>query len=104
MIFIETPIFTKLITGLLPDDGYKELQRTLLVRPDIGAIIKGSGGLRKVRWNLPNEGKRGSLRIIYYWDIPESIYMLLPYKKSKKEDLTKEQIKILSQLMKEYLK
>jgi mRNA-degrading endonuclease RelE of RelBE toxin-antitoxin system len=104
MIFIETPIFTKLITELLPDDIYKELQRTLLFRPDIGVIIKGSGGLRKVRWNLPNEGKRGSLRIIYYWDISDSIYMLLPYKKSKKEDLTKEQIKILGQLMKERLK
>ena len=103
MIFIETPVFTKAITSLLSDDSYKELQKTLLYRPESGAVIKGSSGLRKMRWNLANKGKSGSLRIIYYWDTPDVIYMLYPYEKTKKEDLTKKQIKILSELVKEYL-
>ena len=103
MIFIETPVFTKAITGLLSDDSYKELQKTLLFRPESGAVIKGSSGLRKMRWKLANKGKSGSLRIIYYWDVPDVIYMLYPYEKTKQEDLTPEQIKILSELMKEYL-
>ena len=103
MIFIETPVFTKAITSLLSDDSYKELQKTLLYRPESGAVIKGSSGLRKIRWNLANKGKSGSLRIIYYWDVPDVIYMLYPYAKTKKEDLTPKQIKILSELVKEYL-
>jgi len=104
MIFIETPIFTKEVQALLPDDSYPEMQQALLVRPEAGNLIPGSGGLRKLRWKLPRVGKRGSLRIIYYWDTPSyTIYMLLPYKKSKQEDLTQDQLKILSRLIKEWL-
>ena len=104
MIFIETPLFTKLIKDLLPDENYRLLQQTILIRPEVGEIIRGGGGLRKVRWNLPGSGKRGGLRVIYYWDVPEdTIYMLLPYKKSKQEDLTPAQLKILRDLVKEGL-
>jgi len=75
------------------------------MRPEAGGLIRGSGGLRKIRWSLPGKGKRGGLRIIYYWDKPEDIfYMLTVYKKSKKEDLTRSQIKILRQLVEEWLK
>jgi len=104
MIFIETPIFTREVEHLLPDDSYRKLQQAILVRPEAGNLIQGSGGLRKIRWNLPGTGKRGSLRIIYYWDTPsDTIYMLLAYKKSKQEDLTQDQLKILSKLLKEWL-
>lgn len=67
MVFIETPIFTKLVIELLSDDSYAELQQMLLLRPDAGDVIPGSGGLRKVRWRIAGQGKRGGLRIIYYW-------------------------------------
>ena len=104
MVFIETPIFTKLVKELLPDEHYRELQRILLLRPDAGHIIQGSGGLRKIRWNIPGRGKRGGVRIIYYWDVPgDTIYMLLIFKKSKQEDLTPEQLKTLRNLVKEWL-
>ena len=76
-----TSIFTKEIRRLLPDDDYKQLQTALMLRPDAGDLIHGTGGLRKIRWNLPHKGKRGSLRVIYYWDKGNIIYMLLPYKK-----------------------
>ena len=105
MLFIETPLFTKLVKDLLPDDNYRLLQQTILIRPEVGDIIQGSGGLRKMRWHLPGVGKRGGLRVIYYWDVPEdTIYMLLPYRKSKQEDLTPAQLKILRSLVEEGLK
>jgi len=59
VIFIETPIFTRLVQDLLSDDEYRELQIALIVQPDLGPVIQGSGGLRKVRWALPGRGKRG---------------------------------------------
>ena len=80
-------------------------QLALLLRPEAGKIIRGSGGLRKIRWKYVSSGKRGGLRIIYFWDVPEDrIYMLLIYKKSKQEDLTPNQLKILRNLVKELLK
>jgi mRNA-degrading endonuclease RelE of RelBE toxin-antitoxin system len=104
MIFIETSIFTRDVQTLLPDDSYRKLQQAILVRPEAGSLIPGSGGLRKLRWSLPQAGKRGSLQIIYYWDTPsDTIYMLLAYKKNKQEDLTQDQLKILSRLIKEWL-
>ncbi|HQA93799.1 MAG TPA: type II toxin-antitoxin system RelE/ParE family toxin [Bacteroidales bacterium] len=104
MLFIETPIFTSEIQLLLQDEYYRNLQGNLAIRPDAGNIITGSGGLRKLRFGLKGIGKRGGLRIIYYWDPPDTLYMLFAYKKNKQEDLTKSQIKILSKLVQEYLK
>ena len=103
MIFIETSVFTREIKGLLPDEEYRMLQTALMFRPDAGDIIRGGGGLRKVRWNLPGRGKRGALRVIYYWDPPETIYMLLPYKKTDQDDLSPEQLKFLRNMVKEWL-
>ena len=104
MISIETSIFTKEITRLLADEHYRILQSALILRPDAGDLIRGSGGLRKIRWNLPGAGKRGALRVIYYWDPPDNIFMLLPFRKSKQDDLTQEQLKILRALVKEWLR
>jgi hypothetical protein len=66
MVIIETPVFTRQVQDLLADDDYRLLQVALINRPDLGAVIRGSGGLRKVRWNLPGKGKRrGWKRIIH---------------------------------------
>jgi len=105
MLFIETPLFTKLVTDLIPDDEYRKIQLALVLRPEAGKIIPGSGGLRKIRWKSGGSGKRGGLRLIYFWDVPkDTIYMLLIYKKSKQEDLTPNQLKTLRNLVKELLK
>jgi mRNA-degrading endonuclease RelE of RelBE toxin-antitoxin system len=101
MKFIETSIFTKQVQKLLPDENYRMLQSALMFKPDAGPVISGSGGLRKIRWRLPGSGKRGSLRLIYYWDPPENIYMIFMYKKTDQEDLTPLQIKALKKLIKE---
>ena len=103
MIFIETSVFTKEIRRLLSDDHYRMLQTALMLRPDAGDLIRGSGGLRKVRWSLPGMGKRGALRVIYYWDQAETVYMLFAYKKTVQEDLTAQQLSLLKRLVKERL-
>jgi len=104
MRFIETPIFTQEIGAFLSDEEYRSLQLALLFRPEQGAVIPGSGGLRKLRWGFRGKGKRGGCRIIYYWDKQETIYMLFVYPKSKQEDLTLAQMKLLAKLVREEFK
>jgi len=104
MVIIETRMFTRQITELMPDDLYRALQEALWINPLLGSLIPGSGGLRKVRWLLPGAGKRGGVRIIYYWYSPESrIYMLLAYAKSEQDNLTPRQLKILKSLVEQEL-
>ena len=105
MRFVETPIFTKAARRLLPDDDYRALQLALALRPEQGPIIRGSGGLRKVRWGFGGRGKSGGIRVIYYWDQPHQMfYMLLAYPKNEQEDLTPDQLRILSRLVREEFK
>ena len=102
MEFIETPVFTKLITELLPDDSYRLLQDALAKNPQAGDLIPGGGGIRKLRFALPGKGKRGGARLIYYWQTSkDKTYMLLAYAKAKKENLEPAQITILKALVKE---
>ena len=96
MVIIETSIFTKIITSMMKDEEYRLLQESLIIKPDVGAIIQGSGGLRKARWKLEGKGKSGGIRYIYYWVSEDNqIIMLYAYRKSKQETLTSEQIGIL---------
>ena len=102
MEIIETPVFTKRILEFLTDDEYRELQWTLITNPMVGSVIPGGRGLRKLRWAVSGGGKRGGLRIIYYWFAEEEkIYMMISYKKSQQENLTKEQLRILNDYVKE---
>ena len=104
MVIVETSIFTRRVMELLPDDEYRELQATLVDRPDAGPVIPGGGGLRKIRWRASGHGKRGGARIIYYWaTAQERILMLFIYAKNESDDLTPDQIKMLRQVVeKEY--
>lgn len=100
MIFIETSIFTRRISELMSDEEYRALQEALVNRPDMGAIIQGTGGLRKVRWKLEGRGKSGGVRSIYYWmRADDHIYMLYAYPKNEQEDLTPEQKKTLKTIV-----
>lgn len=81
------------------------LQLQLSIRPESGEIIKGSGGIRKLRWSGSGRGKRGGIRVIYYYFTDdEQIYMLYAYPKNKSDDLTTDQLKQLKQLVEEQLK
>ena len=105
MKFIETHIFTESLVRYLTDEEYLALQVSLLLRPSQGKVIPGTGGLRKLRFGTGIKGKRGGLRIIYYWHgKEETIYFLQVYTKSSSSDLSPDQIRILARLVREELK
>lgn len=102
MEFIETPTFTRLLADLLTDDEYGNLQNVLVANPERGDIVKGGGGIRKLRHALPGRGKSGGVRVIYYWVRDDGlIYMLLIYPKSKKDNLTDRETALLREFVKE---
>jgi hypothetical protein len=98
MIFIETKLFTKLLSDYLSDDEYRGLQSYLLKKPDAGDIVKGSGGVRKVRWAKSGHGKSGGIRAIYYWKKSEhEIWMLTLYSKSERATISSEVLKQIAE-------
>jgi hypothetical protein len=104
MEIVETSVFTRQIRRLLKDDEYKELQGQLAVDPLAGALIRGSGGLRKLRWAVEGRGKSGGIRVIYYYVAPDDrIFMLVAYGKAAKEDLTDKEVAALRKLVEEEL-
>lgn len=102
MEFIETFAFERAARGLINDDELLDLQSAPMLRPEAGALIVGSGGMRKMRWGIKGRGKRGGARVIYYWAKSEStIYLVFAYAKNKQEDLTRDQLRVLRQLVEE---
>ena len=80
LTYIETPAFTELITGLLNDADYRQMQEHLLILPTAGDVIAGTGGCRKLRWRVSRRkgGKRGGMRVIYYFrsNVDQIIFLL----------------------------
>lgn len=102
MIFIETSTFTKLIGKYLSDDEYLGLQKVLLNYPDAGKVIRGTGGVRKIRWHLPGKGKSGGIRVIYFWQVAEDeIWMLTVYAKSEKDTIPAHVLKKIAEEIKD---
>lgn len=102
MEFIETPTYTRLLLDLLTDDEYRGPQNTLVETPERGDVIKGGGGIRKLRYALTGRGKSGGVRVIYYWMRDDGqIYMLLIYPKSKKDTLTDQETALLREFVKD---
>jgi len=100
VIFVETATFTKRVLRLLSDDSYGALQSHLAKQPDDGDIIRGGGGLRKIRWAAKGHGKRGGVRVIYYWWTgKDRISMLFIYPKNEMDNLSAEQLKLLRQAL-----
>jgi hypothetical protein len=93
MVIVETPIFTRRIQELIPEEEYRLMQLHLVNKPDAGKVIQGSGGLRKLRWSAGGHGKSGGIRVIYYWVVShDAILLLYAYPKSRQDDLTPEQL------------
>jgi hypothetical protein len=94
MEFIETPAFTRYFSSYLNDDEYRELQNRLAAGPELGDLMPGTGGFRKLRWADPRRGKgrRGGLRVIYYYFPGEQqIWLMTLYGKDEASDLTAKQ-------------
>jgi hypothetical protein len=102
MVIVETTVFTRQVQALLTDEEHRKLQTALANRPEMGARIPGSGGLRKVRWGLSRKGKRSGVRVIYYWAASQGqLLMLFIYAKSERDDLTPAQLKALRTIVEE---
>ena len=86
--FIESPIFSSLLSDYLSDDEYADLQEYLCEQPDAGDLIRGSGGVRKVRWRRSGSGKSGGVRICYYAQTKAGqIFLLVIYAKSARDSI-----------------
>lgn len=101
-VFVELPSFNKYRSDYLVDDEYQSLQRSLLESPSMGNVIQGTGGLRKIRWvdKNRNKGKRGGIRIIYYWyDGGSQFWFFTIFDKNEASDITPDQKKILKKML-----
>jgi|SRR5579871_5031728 len=88
LTFIETKLFTRLVGEYLSDDEYAALQWSLAGHPSAGDIVKGTGGVRKIRWGVAGRGKRGGVRVIYYARTRQGeIWMLTIYAKNVAENI-----------------
>jgi len=102
MVIKETSIFTKQVQKLLDRESYRLLQLRLVAEPDAGDLIRGTGGLRKIRWEGAGRGKRGGVRVIYYWARKQDVMlMLLIYGKNEQDDLAPKQRAVLKKLIQE---
>ncbi len=102
MVIIETPIFTKQLLSTFSEEEYRLFQATLLERPDAGKVIPGGAGLRKLRWAVGGRGKRGGVRVIYYWFTSRgTILLLFMYPKNVQVNLTQDQLKQLKKIIEE---
>jgi hypothetical protein len=98
LVFLETPLFTRLIGDYLADESYRELQRALMENPQVGDLMPGTGGFRKIRWEdaRRGKGKRGGLRVIYYYLLADhQLWLFTLYDKDEAADLTSEEKKVL---------
>lgn len=97
--FIEFSAFANVRAAYLDDEEFSELQRFLLASPDAGAVVSGSGGVRKLRWARRGMGKRGGLRVIYYvQDEHNRIWLLTLYGKSARENIPTKTLKLMREV------
>lgn len=105
-IFIELPPFERHRQNYLNDENFGDLQNVLMENPETGDVIEGTGGLRKIRHGdqKRGKGKRGGLRVIYYWWLSgKQFWLYTVYNKDELDDLTATQRKFLKELLKQEL-
>ncbi|PQJ96145.1 type II toxin-antitoxin system RelE/ParE family toxin [Chromatium okenii] len=101
-VFIELPAFSRYRSDYLDDEGFRSLQRAMMKKPEAGDVIEGTGGLRKLRHGdaRRGKGKRGGLRIIYYWwDGRSQFWLFTLYDKNDMQDLTADEKKALKSML-----
>jgi hypothetical protein len=107
LVFFETPLFTRLLPDYLDDESYQALQSVLLTNPELGDVMPGTGGFRKIRWQdkRRGKGKRGGMRIIYYHlSTDNQIWFFTIYGKDEMADLTQNEKKVLKNTIQAELK
>ena len=100
VIFVESPLFTKQVHDYLTDTEYRVFQKYLAANPDIGNVVRGSGGVRKVRWSRRGTGKSGGVRVLYFARTEAGqIWLLLIYAKSAVDSIPGHILKALKEDM-----
>jgi hypothetical protein len=105
-LFVELPAFTRFRQDYLDDDQFRGLQKALLQWPEAGDVIEGTGGLRKVRHRDPRrgKGKRGGLRVIYFWwGAGSQFWLFTLYDKDQMDDLSAKERRALKDMLKREL-
>jgi hypothetical protein len=88
LTFVETKLFTQLVQNYFSDDEYAALQNAIVANPEAGDLIRGSGGVRKLRWGLAGRGKRGGVRVISYLRLRHGqVWMLTMYAKNEADTI-----------------
>jgi len=102
-VFVELPAFARYRADYLDDEGFRGLQKTMMKNPEAGDVIEGTGGLRKLRHGDPRrcKGKRGGLRIIYYWwGSGTQFWLFTLYDKDEMSDLSSDEKKAFKSMLK----
>lgn len=106
LVFFETPLFSRLRPDYLTDESYRALQEVLLESPELGDVMPGTGGFRKMRWEdaRRGKGKRGGLRVIYYYlSTDHQVWFFTLYGKDEALDLTANEKKLLKRAIQDEL-
>ena len=102
LTFIETKTFTRKLFKIWDENLYFELQDMLLENPNLGDLIPHGEGLQKVRWKAEGRGRRGGVRIIYFWAVRRDIILFLDvFPKNVKADLSRDELKSLAAIRRE---
>ena len=102
-LFVELPAFLRHRADYLDDEGFRSLQQAMMKNPEAGSVIEGTGGLRKLRHGdlRRGKGKRGGLRVIYYWwDGGSQFWLFTLYDKDEMADLSAKEKKVLKEMLK----
>jgi len=105
-LFVELPAFARHRADYFDDDGFRGLQNALLDNPEAGEVIAGTGGLRKVRYAdaRRGKGKRGGLRVIYFWwGAGDQFWLYTLYDKDAIDDLSAQERAALKDMLKREL-
>ena len=95
----ETPLFVRQAGAVWDDDERLEFVTYIAANPEAGDLIPETGGVRKVRWSRPGTGKRGGVRVVYFYhDAKRPLYLLMVYAKARKEDLSPEEKRTVREL------
>jgi len=98
--FVEASGFSAIREEYFSDVDFHLLQLFLMGNPGAGSVVRGSGGVRKLRWGTEGRGKRGGLRVIYYWIADDNqIFLITVYRKSDVSDLSHVTIKQIRKLI-----
>ena len=100
MQIFSTRTYERAVRKLLGDEARREMEEAIVAAPDAAPVIRGTGGIRKLRWAGSGRGKRGGIRTVYFYHAgPEAIYLLTAYAKADREDLTPADTRALSRLV-----